>query len=232
MDKELLYNKSGIKDETAYKAITNLRSGGSAYMNGYEINKGEIWEVEGNGYGTKLVAVLCCYEKYAATVMLQDQEPGSNAVPVRARDIMYADAGRLGWTFYDKMLDFVRTLSAEEDQELRQAIAAALEIPVDETPLESMAADANREIDSPQYEIAQLRQQLKEKTAEAEEAYEHMEANAARVDELEEQLKKTKDNSLDYKLAERRLHEDLAAASKEAEIYKGLYEQLLARALG
>lgn len=31
---------------------------------------------------------------------------------------------------------------------------------------------------------------------------------------------------------ERRLHEDLAAASKEAEIYKGLYEQLLARALG
>lgn len=208
MDKELLYNQSGIKDETAYKAITNLPSGGSAYMSGYEINKGEIWEIEGNGYGNKLVVVLCCYERYAATVMLQDQEPKSNAVPVRARDIMYADAGRLGWTFYEKMVDFVRTLSAEEDQELRQAIAAALEIPVDETPLESMAADANREIDGLQHEIAQLRQQLKEKTAAAEEVY--AAEVAAKVGELE----------------------SLAAARKEAEIYKGLYENMLARALG
>lgn len=228
---DLLYNAEGYKDEKAYKAILQAERG-SENMSGYEINKGEIWEVEGNGYGTKLVVVLCCYEKYAATVMLQDQEPGSNAVPVKARDIMYADAGRLGWTFYDKMVDFVRALSEDESYELRRRIAEALELPDDEAPLDSMAADANREIDGLQYEIAQLRQQLKEKTAEAEEAYEHMEANAARVDELEEQIKKTKDNSLDYKLAERRLHEDLAAASKEAEIYKGLYEQLLARALG
>lgn len=45
MDKELLYNKSGIKDVTAYKAI--LRSGGgTTNMNNYEINKGEIWEKE------------------------------------------------------------------------------------------------------------------------------------------------------------------------------------------
>ena len=51
MDKELLYNQSGIKDETAYKAITNI-NGGNANMNGTDINKGEIWEVEGNG--------LCC----------------------------------------------------------------------------------------------------------------------------------------------------------------------------
>lgn len=228
---DLLYNAEGYKDETAYKAILQAERG-SENMSGYEINKGEIWEVEGNGYGTKLVVVLCCYEKYAATVMLQDQEPGSNAVQVKARDIMYADAGRLGWTFYDKMVDFVRTLSEDESYELRRRIAEALELPDDEAPLDSMAADANREIDGLQYEIAQLRQQLKEKTAEAEEAYEHMEANAARVDELEEQLKKTKDNSLDYKLAERCLREDLAAASREAEIYKGLYEQLLARALG
>lgn len=240
MDKELLYNQSGIKDETAYKAITNLRSGGgSAYMNGYEINKGEIWEVEGNGYGTKLVVVLCCQEKYAATVMLQDQEPGSNAVPVRARDIMYADAGRLGWTFYDKMLDFVRTLSEDESYELRRRIAEALELPDDEAPLDSMAADANREIDGLQYEIAQLRQQLKEKTAEAEEAYEHMEANAARVDELEDiaetlrkQLKEATETPAQALKEVIDVREDLAAARKEAEIYKGLYENMLARALG
>lgn len=229
---DLLYNAEGYKDETAYKAILQAERG-SENMNGYEINKGEIWEVEGNGYGTKLVVVLCCYEKYAATVMLQDQEPGSNAVPVRARDIMYADAGRLGWTFYDKMLDFVRTLSAEEEAELRQAIVAALGLQgVDMAVPVSVIQEYENATAIAEAEVRKLQQQLKEKTAEAEEAYEHMEANAARVDELEEQLKKTKDNSLGYKLAERRLHEDLAAASKEAEIYKGLYEQLLARALG
>lgn len=196
MDRGLLYNQSGIKDETAYKAI--MRTGkGKENMKGYEINKGEIWEVDGNGNGIKLVVVLSCYEKYAATVMLQDQEPGSNAVAVRARSIMYADAGRLGYTFYDKMVDFVRALSVEEDQELRQAIGAAMEIPEDEARLDSMAADANREIDGLQYEIAQLRKEAKEKAEE---------------------------------LAELTLR--LAAARQEAEIYKGLYERLLDKALG
>lgn len=233
MDKELLYNQSGVKDETAYKAITNLRSGGSAFMSGYEISKGEIWEVEGNGYGNKLVVVLCCYEKYAATVMLQDQEPGSNAVPVRARDIMYADAGRLGWTFYDKMVDFVRALTAEEEAELRRAIAAALELrEADLAVPVSVIQEYENATAIAEAEVRKLQQQLKEKTAEAEEAYEHMEANAARVDELEEQLKKTKDYSADYKLAEQCLREDLAAARQEAQIYKGLYEKLLDKALG
>ena len=172
MDRELLYNKSGIKDETAYKAI--LRSGGgTTNMNNYEINKGEIWEVDNNG-STRLVVVLACFERYAATVMLQDTEPGSNAVAIKARDIMHADAGRLGYVFYDKMVDFVRALSEEEDYELRRAIAEALVLPDDEAPLDSMATDANREIDGLQYEIAQLRQQLKEKAEEAEKAQEEI----------------------------------------------------------
>lgn len=241
MDKELLYNQSGIKDETAYKAITNLRSGGgSAYMNGYEINKGEIWEAKDNNYGTRLVVVLCCYEKYAATVMLQDQEPGSNAVPVRARDIMYADAGRLGWTFYDKMLDFVRALTAEEEAELRRTIAEALELrEADLAVPVSVIQEYENATAIAEAEVRKLQQQLKDKTAEAEEAYEHMEANAARVDELEDlvialrkQLKEATETPAKALKEVIDVREDLAAARKEAEIYKGLYEQLLARALG
>lgn len=81
-------------------------------MKNYEINKGEIWEVDNNG-SVRVVVILACFERYAATVMLQEQEPGSNAVAVRVRDIMYADAGRLGYVFYDKMVNFVRALSEE-----------------------------------------------------------------------------------------------------------------------
>ena len=186
MDKELLYNGSGVKDITAYKAI--LQSGGTGNMNNYEINKGEIWEVDNNG-SIRLVVVLACFERYAATVMLQDQLPGSSAVEVRARDIMYADAGRLGWTFYDKMVDFVRALMTEEEAELRQAIAAALELRQVEQGVAVSAIQAyENQAAIAEAEVKNLQQQLKEKTAEA--------------------------------------------ASKEAEIYKGLYEQLLARALG
>ena len=57
MDRELLYNQSGVKDETAYRAIANIRNGGSAFMNGYEINKGEIWEVEHNNGSTTVSTV-------------------------------------------------------------------------------------------------------------------------------------------------------------------------------
>lgn len=236
---DLLYNAEGYKDETAYKAILQAERG-SENMSGYEINKGEIWEVEGNGYGTKLVVVLCCYEKYAATVMLQDQEPGSNAVPVKARDIMYADAGRLGWTFYDKMVDFVRTLSAEEEAELRQAIVAALGLQgVDMAVPVSVIQEYENATAIAEAEVRKLQQQLKDKTAEAEEAYEHMEANAARVDELEDlvialrkQLKEATETPAKALKEVIDVREDLAAARKEAEIYKGLYEQLLARALG
>lgn len=252
-------NAEGYKDLTAYEAIKNTQIGrNNKDMGGYEISKGEIWEVEGNGYGTKLVVVLCCYEKYAATVMLQDQEPTSNAVPVRARDIMYADAGRLGWTFYDKMLDFVRTLSAEEDQELRQAIAAALEIPVDEAPLDSMAADANREIDGLQYEIAQLRKQVAA-AKDAAQRYENevaettlrLEAARAEADVLRRELAAAEVIEREGHLPgqqepvaqqgyidvvelieEHSLREDLAAARQEAQIYKDLYERLLDKALG
>lgn len=237
MDKELLYNKSGIKDVTAYKAI--LRSGGgTTNMNNYEINKGEIWEVDNNG-STRVVVILACFERYAATVMLQEQEPGSNAVAVRVRDIMYADAGRLGYVFYDKMVDFVRALSEEEDYELRRAIAEALVLPDDEAPLDSMATDANREIDGLQYEIAQLRQQLKEKAEEAEKAKEEIDNQAEELEEatnrvaaLEEEKKAAAVQGTVEQVDDRGLREELAAAKREAEIYKRLYEDMLARALG
>lgn len=225
MDKELLYNQSGIKDETAYRAITNTNRG-NVNMKGYEINKGEIWKVE-NGTGTRLVVVLNCFEKYAATVMLQDTEPTSNAVRVRTvSGLMYADAGRLGYVFYDKMIDFCRALSEEEDQELREAIAEALEIPEDEAPLESMAADANREIEGLQYEIAQLRKELAAANEVAEAQAEELERMEAEYTELPHCV------GVEDIVENSSLREDLAAARREAEVYKGLYENMLARALG
>lgn len=223
MDKELLYNQSGVKDITAYKAISNLRKRGNEKMNGYEINKGEIWEVQ-SGVGTKVVVVLNCFDRYAAAIMLQEQEPASNAVQVRARDIMYADAGRLGYVFYDKMVDFVRTLSADEEIELRQAISEALELGEINQEQATRAVEfqeaateaATAKLEAARQEIAILRKDLAEAVIRMEKAQEEAAG-------LHQQLERASSRPEGYV--------ELAAALKEAEIYKGLYEQLLARAL-
>ena len=237
MDKELLYNGSGVKDITAYKAI--LQSGGTGNMNNYEINKGEIWEVDNNG-SSRLVVVLACFERYAATVMLQDQLPGSNAVEVRARDIMYADAGRLGYVFYDKMVDFVRTLSDAEYQELHQGIATALglrgikgEIAASAIQVyENAAAAAEANLEAARQEITILRQDLEKAQEEIDNQVEELEAAANRVAALEEEKKEKNGSNYIAAVEESELRKCLAMAEREAEIYKRLYEDLLARALG
>lgn len=219
MDRELLYNASGAKDETAYKAIKKtLREGET--MGVTDVRKGEIWEVE-SGIGTKLVVVINCFEKYAATVMLQEQEPGDNAVQVVAHGIMYADAGRLGYVFYDKMVDYVRTLAADEERELRQAIGTALELEVNKVSAATTAAAL----------------EARDKAYEAARLYENIAAEAAvRADEMERRAEAAEAavaNQGTVELVEDySLREDLAAARKEAEIYKGLYEAMLQRALG
>lgn len=225
MDKELLYNKSGIKDVTAYKAI--LRSGGTTNMNNYEINKGEIWEVDNNG-SARLVVVLGCFERYAATVMLQDTEPGSNAVAIKARNLMYADAGRLGYVFYDKMIDFVRELNNEELAYLRQAINDALSLGTAPEAETAAAAD----LEAARQEITILREDLAKAQEEIDNQAEELEAAANRVAGLEEEKKAAPVQGFVELKEEYSLREDLAAARREAEVYKGLYEAMLARALG
>ena len=225
MDKELLFNKSGIKDVTAYKAI--LRSGGGTTNMGnlkdtYEINSGEVWEVENNG-NTRTVVILACFERYAATIALQDTEPCSNEVQVRAGDIMYADAGRLGYMYYDKMVDFVRKLTAAEMEGLQEAIRDALN-------LETLQAETLGEA---QGEIKTLREDLEAAQEKIESQAEELEEAANRVKALEEEKNSKQVPGAVELVAEdySSLREDLAAAVREAEVYKRLYEDMLARAL-
>ena len=196
-------------------------------MNNYEINKGEIWEVDNNG-STRLVVVLACFERYAATVMLQDTEPGSNAVAIKARDLMYADAGRLGYVFYDKMVDFVRELNHEELAYLRQAINDALNLGTAPEAETAAAAD----LEAARQEITILREDLAKAQEEIDNQAEELEAAANRVAGLEEEKKAAPVQGFVELKEEYSLREDLAAARREAEVYKGLYEAMLARALG
>ena len=188
MDKELFYNASGAKDETAYKAITNVMKE-RRKMGVMGTNKGEVWEVV-SGQSTRLAVILQCFDDYAATIMLQDYEPKENSVKVIARGIMYADTGRLGYVFHDKIENYVRSLTAEEMADLQEGVVKALSL-----------GDV---------------------------------ASKQEIEEIEESLLMPYTGCLEEGITEAmaEVREDLAAARKEAEIYKGLYETLLQRALG
>ena len=188
----------------------------------YEINSGEVWEIEQNG-STRTVVILACFERYAATIMLQDTEPCSNEVQVRARDIMYADAGRLGYMYYDKMVDFVRKLTAAEMEGLQEAIRDTLNL---ETLRQEALGEAQGEIKTLREDLAEAQEKIENQAEELEEA-------AKRVKTLEEE-KNSQQVPGTVELAGEdynSLREELAAAVREAEVYKRLYEDMLARAL-
>lgn len=178
-----------------------------------EVHSGEVWETEQNG-NTRVVVVLACFERYAATIMLQEVEPCSNTVAVRARGIMYADAGRLGYVYYDKMVDFVRMLTAAEMEDIQEAIRDTLNL--DTTQTEAMKA---------------LREDLAAAQEKIENQAEELEEAASRVAAMEEEKNQGAVQG-NVELAEdSSLREELAAAVREAEVYKHLYEDMLARAL-
>ncbi len=215
MDKDLLYNKSGVKDTTAYRAITNLYREDKEIMSvSIEITKGEVWEVETqNSMYTRYAIVLNCFERYAAVVLLQEQKPESNAVEVKAREIMYADAGRLGYLFYDKMIDFVRKLSEKEKKALQKAIVTALDLQGVEKPVSAEGVEIDNK------ELNELREALAQSEAERERLSKQMEGTQQPVMAV----------SIEEYYA---IREELAAERREAQIYKRIYEDMLMKATG
>ena len=189
-----------------------------------QVNKGDIWEAY-NGF----VVILNCFERYATVVMLQEKTPEQNAVTVRVQDNMYADAGRLAYVYYDKMYEFVRKLGEGEEEALRKAVSKALELDVTDYIAESAATE---NLEAARKEITVLRQELKETKEELEEAYDHMEANGEQARIAQERAEELEAELGNKKIAEPLQVANMAAAQKEAEIYKRLYEDLLARALG
>ena len=125
------------------------------------------------------------------------------------------------------MVDFVRTLSDTEYQALRQGIANALNIDT------SDGGDAySAALEAAHQEAVILREDLAKAQEVIENQAEELEAAANRVAALEEEKKEKNGSNYIAAVEESELRKCLAMAEREAEIYKRLYEDLLARALG
>lgn len=77
------------------------------------VKAGDIYEVE-TQYGYKEVVILAVHGTYATTLGLSDTQPRENSIAVKSRSIMYADLGKPGYAFDDKLGSFIKALPEEE----------------------------------------------------------------------------------------------------------------------
>ena len=115
---DLRKNGSGYYDETAYKAIKNTMknpTGGGSTM-----NNGEFFEKD-----------MKCHEDYATALLLREKKYRENNVKIIGRSIMYADAGRPAYVYYDKISGYVKTIKDQEFTDIQASIAKAMGLVID-----------------------------------------------------------------------------------------------------
>lgn len=183
-DKEDRRNGKGYFDPTAYLAIRSMAK--EERMKEYKA--GDIVEIE-TQYTTKEAVIVAAHGTYATVLQLNENEPRENAFEIRSRQIMWADTGKVGYCFEDKIIGLVRTLSSDELSMMMAALAETLGI----------AAETNSEPDT------QAGQTV---------VYDGAHAN----EELLERIHKAE--------------AECYRAEVQAEVYRGMYSDLLERILG
>jgi len=129
MDKELFRNGSGYVDITAYKALSNIEK----ENNKMEFKRGEIFEYEmKDRYETKKALVVSADfrsgDRYINVIILTDEPKGNINVPINCQGMMYADCGMVSFATNDRLLDYIRTATAEEMAQIDEGIAKCLGI--------------------------------------------------------------------------------------------------------
>lgn len=119
---DLKRNGSGYYDPTAYKAIRKIQNGGVSNMN---IRKGEIWEVE-HGAINKLALVIAYHGSYCSVLILNDEPRESRDIRLNARGMKYTESGMVSYKFCDAFVDFVRTTTDEEFDDVMGKVSESL----------------------------------------------------------------------------------------------------------
>lgn len=127
-------NHEGYADPTAGIAISKVtrseknekRRNGGAKMN--QIYRGDIWKAEGANGKEMDVLVLATHGMYCSTLVLSPKAPEENPVEIVGRTLMYADAGKLGYTFYNRLISFVKSITDSNMEKVEYAIMDALRI--------------------------------------------------------------------------------------------------------
>lgn len=158
MDKDIFYNGSGCVDPTAGKAIGGIRM----------FNPGDIVSRINKIGDTGTCVILAAQERVYQLLYLTEEEKyaGAYRVECGSKGVKYTDPFRISWAYEDGM-EYLITLTDQEFDALREAVAAAAGMYVDrpedcklaDKPVEFVAGPDPR--DQQLAELAQLYDQAR-----------------------------------------------------------------------
>lgn len=129
---ELKRNGSGYYDEAAYKAMA-----AAGKTNLSNVRRGDIIEIQMAKGDIREMAVIKCFNETMVGLLLRDREPRENCISIKSRKMMYADAGRLIYSQYDKVENYIRTISENDMEYILSCIGQAFDIhPLPQEPAE------------------------------------------------------------------------------------------------
>lgn len=120
---ELKCNGSGYYDEPAYKAMK-----AASKTNLANIGRGDIVEAQMVKGNIREIVVVKCFDEIIAGLLLGDKEPKENCISIKSRRMMYADAGRMTYLQYDRVENYIRTVSESDVDYILSCIGQALDI--------------------------------------------------------------------------------------------------------
>ena len=98
-----------------------------------EIYEGDIFEID-TAVGKKQVMIVAVHENYVSTLGLYDSKTSECCVRVSSKQVMYADAGKLGFVAKERLMDFVKAVSSNELDAIKEEIAKGLNLTVGVAP--------------------------------------------------------------------------------------------------
>lgn len=173
-----------------------------------------------DGSRTYDMVVVQTFSSYSVGLMLRDTVAAENDVAIKGRGIMHCDTGRLCYAYNDKFQTFVRALSDQEFNVLKDKICATLDL-----TWNSGYCEWDENAEAPQFQ-AFTPEDMEALTCERD-------ALQTRITDLTAELEK-----------ERQLHsaridgpelatirDDLIATRAERDTYKRLYDDTMSRLL-
>ena len=196
---ELKRNGSGYYDPTAYKALQKIeREEDKMSM----IKKGDIWTIESGG--KEVVAVVIkTHGSYATVLTMADEPREGRNISLFARGQKYSDPGFISYKFNEGFLDFVRTTTDEEFEDIQKKIIERLGFDVKDY---SITKEARAKIMELEAEVKDLNEIL--------------------------ELRRVENEQLKYRSVSEDMTSELLVLKTQCEVYKEQYERLLERMIG
>lgn len=148
-------NGSGYYDPTMHKALKNIVSESKPAC-----LRGDIYIVEMKNTSEKKMLVVGAddrkTDRWISVVLLNDESRGRNSVPIIAGAMMYADCDRVTYIDRNNVLNFIRTATEEEMNQIDKAICEGLGINTSDVELYNNYEEAVAKVDALEKERYEL----------------------------------------------------------------------------